>query len=199
MKFKATLIVIALVSLLAVGCTSTPADDTTTEAVTTEVASTEVTSTEADSTEADVIATASIVDTAAAFESAVGSEGFWLIGILNDLTVENPLVLDGDFENGKQDADGKAILQRKIALYSQDADRNITARYTLTAPSLTINSVNASIQHGTFVGDLYVSGLNFQLVDAKIEGNIYFTSEEAKSTFTLDEESSVTGVQEIKK
>ncbi len=194
MKFKATLIVIALVSLLAVGCSSTPADDTTTEAVTTEVASTEVTS-----TEADVITTASIVDSAAAFESAVGSEGTWIIAIINDLVVENPLVLDGDFENGKQDADGKAILQRKIALYSQDADRNITARYTLTAPSLTINSVNASIQHGTFVGDLYVSGLNFQLVDAKIEGNIYFTSEEAKSTFTLDEDSSVTGVQEIKK
>jgi hypothetical protein len=194
MKFKATLIVIALVSLLAVGCTSTPADDTTTEAVTTEVASTEVTS-----TEADVITTASIVDSAAAFENAVSSEGTWLIAIINDLAVESPLVLDGDFENGKLDADGKAILQRKIALYSQDADRNITARYTLTAPSLTINSVNASIQHGTFVGDLFVSGLNFQLVDAQIEGNIYFTSEEAKSTFTLDEDSSVTGVQEIKK
>lgn len=193
MKFKATLIVIALVSLLAVGCSSTPADDTT-EAVTTEVASTEVTS-----TEADVITTASIVDNAAAFESAVGSEGTWLIGIINDLVVENPLILAGDFENGKQDADGKAILQRKIALYSQDADRNITARYTLTAPSLTINSVNASIQHGTFVGDLYVSGLNFQLIDAQVEGNIYFTSVEAKSTFILDENSSVTGVQEIKK
>ena len=193
MKFKATLIVIALVSLLAVGCSSTPADDTT-EAVTTEVASTEVTS-----TEADVITTASIVDNAAAFESAVGSEGTWIIAIINDLVVENPLVLAGDFENGKQDADGKAILQRKIALYSQDADRNITARYTLTAPSLTINSVNASIQHGTFVGDLYVSGLNFQLIDAQVEGNIYFTSVEAKSTFILDENSSVTGVQEIKK
>lgn len=198
MKFKATLIVIALVSLLAVGCSSTPADDTT-EAVTGEAVTTEVASTEVTSTEADVITTASIVDSAAAFESAVGSEGTWLIAIINDLVVENPLVLDGDFENGKQDADGKAILQRKIALYSQDADRNITARYTLTAPSLTINSVNASIQHGTFVGDLYVSGLNFQLVDATIEGNIYFTSEEAKSTFTLDEDSSVTGVQEIKK
>lgn len=189
MKFKATLIVIALVSLLAVGCSSTPADDTTTE-----VASTEVTS-----TEADVITTASIVDSAAAFENAVSSEGTWIIAIINDLVVESPLVLDGDFENGKQDTDGKAILQRKIALYSQDADRNITARYTLTAPSITINSVNASIEHGTFVGDLFVSGLNFKLIDQKIEGNIYFTSEEAKSTFTLDEDSSVTGVQEIKK
>jgi len=194
MKFKATLIVIALVSLLAVGCSTTPKDDATTEAVTTEVASTEVTT-----TDSDVITSASIVDNAADFESAVGSEGTWIIGIINDLSVESPLVLDGDFENGKLDADGKAILQRKIALYAQDADRNITARYTLTAPSITINSVNASIQHGTFVGDLIVSGLNFQLVDAKIEGNIYFTSEEAKSTFTLDEESNVSGVQEIKK
>ena len=192
MKFKATLIVIALVSLLAVGYSSTPADNTTTEGITGEGASTEA-------NPLDVITTASIVDTAAAFESAVGSEGTWIIAIINDLVVESPLVLDGDFDNGKQDADGKAILQRKIALYSQDADRNITARYTLTAPSITINSVNASIEHGTFVGDLFVSGLNFKLIDAKIEGNIYFTTEEAKSTFTLDEDSSVTGVQEIKK
>ncbi len=196
MKFKATLIVIALVSLLAVGCTQAP-KDTSTEAVTTEVASTEVTSTEASPT--DVITTASIVDNAAAFESAVGSEGTWLIGVINDLTVESPLVLNGDFENGKKDTDNKPVIQRKIALYSQDADRNITARYTLTAPSFTINSVNASIEHGTFVGDLIVSGLNFKLIDATIEGNIYFTTEDAKTTFTLDETSSVTGVQEIKK
>lgn len=185
MKFKATFIIIALVGLLAVGCTS---DNTTSEGV----------STEATSTDSDAITTASIVDSAAAFENAISTEGTWIIATINDIVVENPLVLEGDFENGKLDTDGKAILQRKIALYSQDADRNVTARYTLTAPSLTINSVNASIQHGTFVGDLFVSGLNFQLIDAKIEGNIYFASEEAQSTFTLDEESSVSGVQEIK-
>ena len=96
MKFKATLIVIALVSLLAVGCSSTPADNTTTEGITGEGASTEA-------NPLDVITTASIVDTAAAFESAVGSEGTWIIAIINDLVVESPLVLDGDFDNGKQE------------------------------------------------------------------------------------------------
>ncbi|MPN34305.1 hypothetical protein SDC9_181798 [bioreactor metagenome] len=107
--------------------------------------------------------------------------------------------MDGEFKNGKKDAEGKDIIQRKIALYAQDANRNITARYTLTAPRLTINSPEASIQHGTFKGDLYVSSKNFKLVDATVDGNVYFTADEAKGTFTMDDKSKVTGKQEIKK
>jgi hypothetical protein len=57
----------------------------------------------------------------------------------------------------------------------------------------------ASIQHGTFKGDLYVNVENFQLVDTTVEGNVYFATEEAKNTFTMDETSKVTGSQEIKK
>ncbi|MPN56068.1 hypothetical protein SDC9_203754 [bioreactor metagenome] len=57
----------------------------------------------------------------------------------------------------------------------------------------------ASIQHGTFVGDLYVSQDNFELVDAKVDGNVYFTTDSAKSTFKMDSDSSVTGEQQVKK
>jgi hypothetical protein len=57
----------------------------------------------------------------------------------------------------------------------------------------------ASIQHGTFKGDLYVAVPNFQLVDAKVDGNIYFTTQAAKDTFVMDAKSSVTGKQELKK
>ena len=57
----------------------------------------------------------------------------------------------------------------------------------------------ASIQHGTFKGDLYVEASNFELVDAKVDGNIYFASDAAKSTFKMDTKSSVTGKQEVKK
>src|SRR5512137_252664 len=84
----------------------------------------------------DAVGSASIVDNAAAFEKAISAEGTWIIAITKDLTVDKDLVLVGDFKNGKKDADGKELLQRKIALYTQDADRNITNRFTLTVRSL---------------------------------------------------------------
>ena len=36
-------------------------------------------------------------------------------------------------------------------------------------------------------------------MDTKVEGNIYFTTDEAKSTFRMDTKSKVTGKQELKK
>ncbi len=146
----------------------------------------------------DAVGSASIVDNATAFEKAIGTTGTWIIAITKDLTIDKDLVLEGDFKNGKKDTDGKDLLQRKIALYAQDADRNITARYTLSAKSLTIKSAVASIQHGTFKGDLYVDVVGFQLIDAKVEGNIYFQSDAIKASFVMDATSSVTGVQEVK-
>lgn len=151
------------------------------------------------SNENDAITTASVVDNEAAFKKAISKEGTWIAATLKDLSFEEDLVLEGEFTNGKKDDNGKDIVQRKIALYTQDENRNVTNRFTLKAPTLTINSPMASIQHGTFVGDLYVSQDNFELKDAKIEGNVYFTTDSAKSTFKMDEDSSVTGKQEVKK
>ncbi len=147
----------------------------------------------------DAVTSASIVNDNAAFEKAIGSSGTWIIATLNDLTFDKELVLDGTFKNGKKDDKGNDVIQRKIALYTQDESRNVTARFTLSSPKLTVNSPEASIQHGTFKGDLYVSAENFQLVDTKVDGNIYFTTDEAKSTFKMDEKSSVTGKQELQK
>lgn len=147
----------------------------------------------------DATSSASIVDTASAFEKAIGTNGNWIICPTKDLKIDKDLVVEGEFTNGKKDDSGKDIVQRKIALYSQDDQRNITARYTLTAPKITIKSPNASLQHGKFVGDVIVDAPNFQLVDNAVEGNIYFTSQEVKDTFTMDETSSVSGVQEIQK
>ncbi len=151
-----------------------------------------------DSDQTDTETTASIVDEEAAFKSAISSQGTWIIAILKDLSFEEDLVLDGNFTNGKKDDAGKDIVQRKIALYTQDENRTVTNRFTLKAPKLTINSPMAGIWHGTFVGDLYVSQDNFQLIDAKVDGNVYFTTDSAKSTFAMDETSSVTGKQEVK-
>jgi hypothetical protein len=147
----------------------------------------------------DTNTTASIVNDAAAFEKAISNNGTWIICLLNDLSVDKDLVLDGEFKNGKKDSEGKDVIQRKIALYTQDENRKITARFTLTAPKLTINSPMASIQHGTFKGDLYVNVEDFQLVDTTVEGNVYFSSDEVKNTFKMDETSKVTGTQEVKK
>lgn len=147
----------------------------------------------------DVTTTASIVDNADAFQKAISSTGTWIIAITKDLTVNKDLTVEGEFKNGKKDANGKDIIQRKLALYSQDDKRNITARYTLTAPKMTILSPNASIQHGIFKGDVYVSAKNFQLIDAKVDGNVYFTTDEAKATYKQDAKSSVTGKTELKK
>lgn len=152
----------------------------------------------APTTPVDAVTTASIVNEAAAFEKAIAKDGTWIIATLKDLTIDKELVLTGNFKNGKKDAaTGTDSIQRKIALYTQDDKKNVTARFTLTAPKLTILSPNARIQSGTFKGDLYVSVSDFKLVDAVVDGNIYFTTKEAKATFIMDAKSKVTGKQEL--
>jgi hypothetical protein len=145
----------------------------------------------------DAVSSASIVDNADTFKKAISKEGTWIIAITKDLTVDDELLVDGEFKNGKKDDNGNEIIQRKIALYTQDESRNITARFTLNAPKMIIESPEASIQHGTFKGDLYISASNFKLIDAIVEGNVYFTSEEAQTTFNMDETSKITGKQEL--
>jgi hypothetical protein len=146
-----------------------------------------------------VTTTASIVDSEAAFEKAMSGTGTWIIATLKDLTFTKDLVLEGEFKNGKKDEAGKDIIQRKVALYAQDENRKVTSRYTVIAPKLTVTSPEASIQHGTWKGDVYVSVKNFKLVDATVDGNVYFTTDEAKSTFKMDETSKVTGKSELRK
>lgn len=208
-------LLIAAVSLLTIalfaGCakkeapttptnTATQTSTPTTAAVTTAAGSTAAaTSPAAGTPTADAISSASIVNNPEAFQKAISSNGTWIIALTKDLTIDKDISLDGEYKNGKKDKAGKDIIQRKVALYSQDADRKITARYTLTAPKFTINSPEASIQHGTFKGDLYVNVKNFKLIDATVQGNVYFTSDEIKKSFSMDDKSKVTGKQEVKK
>jgi hypothetical protein len=193
MKKKNIILILIIVLLLAAGCTNKQAPNNT------KAPNNTTTPNQSTGTKPDATTTASIVDNNTAFKNAISKNGTWIIATLKDLTFTEDLVLDGTFKNGKKDTAGNEIIQRKIALYAQDKDRNVTARYNLTAPKLTINSPNARIQSGTFKGDLYVSAENFELVDAKVDGNIYFTNDKAKSSFKMDEKSSVTGKQELKK
>ncbi|MBS4538476.1 hypothetical protein GOQ27_08365 [Clostridium sp. D2Q-11] len=196
MKFKSVLLIFALLMLLFVGCGEDL--DTTEDPETAEEQEEQPDQTTPPETEPDVMTTPSIVDTAEAFEKAISEDnGSWIIATTKDITFDKEISLDGEYKNGKKDDDGKDIIQRKIALYAQDEERNVTDRYTLTAPKLTINSPNARIQSGTFEGDLYVAAQNFELVDAKIEGDIYFTNENVQSTFTMDDTSEITGEQKL--
>lgn len=186
LRVKITVLLFVLLSVLFTGCTNNK----------------KVTENESGTTNGnvtpDVVTTASIVDNAAAFENAISAKGTWIIAITKDLSIDKDLLLEGEFKNGKKDDAGNDMIQRKVALYAQDENRTITARYTLTAPKLTVTSPEASIQHGTFKGDLYVSVANFQLVDATVDGNVYFTTKEAQDTFVMDETSDITGKQELK-
>jgi hypothetical protein len=210
MRVKAILLTLLLLTTFFVGCTKQPTTTppttnppTTTPPTTTPPTTTPPTTTPPTTTppttKPDVTTTASIVNTEAAFEKAISKTGTWIIATLKDLTFTKDLVLEGEFKNGKKDEKGKDIIQRKIALYTQDENRKVTNRFKLTAPKLTINSPEASIQHGTFKGDLYVNSKNFQLVDATVDGNVYFGSDTIKSTFKMDSTSKITGKQEVKK
>ena len=177
MKLKKLVISLAAAAVIFTGCSSKPADNNA-----------------GDKTpETDVVTSASVVTDEASLVKALGEDGTWIVILKNDFTAKEELVLEGEVKK-----DGAAeYAGRKIALYDQDDNRNITASYTLTAPSLTIKSATTTIKGGTVVGDIYVEANNFTLDKAKVEGNIYFANEEAQSTFTANE-SEVTGVTEVK-
>lgn len=201
MKSKVLILALALIVVLS-GCTQPAAPAQPTPAPTqaaTPTPTQAATPTPTAGANPDTVTTASIVNNEAAFEKAISKTGTWIICALKDLTFDKELVLEGEFKNGKKDEAGKDQIQRKIALYTQDANRNVTARFTLTTPKMTINSPMASIQHGTFKGDLYVTTSDFQLVDATVDGNVYFATDAAKKGFKMDEKSKITGKQEVKK
>jgi hypothetical protein len=198
MKIKSILLTLALLTLIFVGCAKEPAK-VTPPVTTPPVTTTPPPQTTPPETTPNVVTTASIVNTESAFLKAISSTGTWIIATTQDLSINKDLVVEGEYKNGKKDASGKDILQRKIGLYTQDENRKVTARFTLTAPKMTFKSPMGSIEHGTFKGDLYISAINFQLKDATVDGNVYFTTDEAKSTFKMDAPSKVTGKQELKK
>jgi len=147
----------------------------------------------------DTVTTASIVKDDNALATAMSKNGTWIIATVADISTSKELVLEGDFHD-KNDA--AQPLYRKLALYAQDENRNVTARYTLTAPKLTVISPNAKIQGGTFKGDVFVQANGFTIEDATVDGNVYFSSEEFKNSFVLPTETGkagkVTGATSVK-
>ncbi|CAM4293480.1 polymer-forming cytoskeletal protein [Paenibacillus phoenicis] len=142
----------------------------------------------------DATTSASIVNQADAFVNAVSEKGTWIIAILNDLTVDQDVVVAGEFHD-KNDA--SKDIYRKIALYAQDEDHNVTASYTLTVPKLIVQSENLRIQGGTVKGDVYVEANGFNLYEnATIDGNLYFANADVQASAKID--GKVTGATEVK-
>ncbi|GGM22101.1 hypothetical protein GCM10011351_04980 [Paraliobacillus quinghaiensis] len=134
-------------------------------------------------------ATQVIVEDEASLLNGISEDGAWIVIFEEDMTVEEELVLAGGFTNKDEPA-------RKLALYTQDEDRNITDSYTLTAPKLTVQNENARIQGGTFAGDVYVEANGFSIPKGTIDGNLYFASAEYQESADLSE-GEVTGTVEV--
>jgi predicted small lipoprotein YifL/uncharacterized protein (DUF2141 family) len=201
-KILSLIFVTALaVSLLAAcGSKEEPAatNETATEQ-TQEVVSEEMPATDEETTEEmvvetteetpDAVTAASLTDDGAVLAAALGVDGFWLAAASADITYDKEIVVEGAFEN-------RGEVARELALYASDADHNVTATYTLTAPKLTVKSENFAIAQGTFVGDVYIEAKGFNLEgDGKIDGNLYFASQELMDA--AGEIGNVTGSVEV--
>lgn len=173
----------ALLALGACGADNNDSSNSSSASSTTEVSTTE--------SSADVVSTASISDDPAVLEKAMSADGNWIVAATGDVTFSNDVTIAGEFHD-KDDA--SADIYGKIALYSQDDDRNVTAEYTITVPTLIVESENTNIVHGTIKGDVLVKANGFVLDGAKVEGNVTFEKQEYQDSAKLDEnDASVTG------
>jgi len=103
---------------------------------------------------------------------------------LSDVCLDGELVVSGEFH---QRDDPTQPLYRKLALYAQDADRNITAHYILTVPLMTVRSPNFRIQSGIVRGDIVVEADGFELYGGVLLGNLTFRTQAQMDSAKLDE------------
>lgn len=193
MKLIKGLVVAGVSAVLLAGCGSNNGEEAGSPAASAPAATAPAATAPAAGQQTDAKTTASIVNDADAFSKAVGQDGTWIIAILNDLTVDSDVTVAGEFHDKNDPAKD---IYRKIALYSQDADHNITASYTLTVPKLTVQSENLRIQGGTVKGDVVVEANGFNLdKTATIDGNLYFANADVQASAKID--GKVTGKNEV--
>ncbi|ADU29569.1 polymer-forming cytoskeletal protein [Evansella cellulosilytica] len=143
--------------------------------------------------EPDVVTTASIVNDSDAFLNAVSEDGEWIIATLDDISIEDDVIIAGQFHQRGDQADD---IYRKLALYEQDEDRNITETHTLSVSTLTVQSENLLVQGGTIDGDVLVEENGFTLHEtATIDGNLIFANADFEASATVDGD--VTGSIEV--
>lgn len=124
---------------------------------------------------------------------ALNEKGPWIVIPQNDIKTDKELVASGLI------AVPEGKVGRNISLYATNENQDVIKEYTITAPRLTIAGDDIELKRGTFVGDIYVQGKNFKLFNTKVKGNVYFENQEAKDTFKIEGDASISGVQELKK
>jgi hypothetical protein len=132
----------------------------------------------------DAVTAASITDQADEVVASLGEDGNWITAITADVTVEEDITVAGTFHDGGDEAEAE---YRKLALYAQDEDRNVTDEYTLTVPMMTVESPNFRIQNGTVDGDVYVDAEGFELAGSTVTGDVTFASQELQDAAMMDE------------
>jgi len=125
--------------------------------------------------------------------NGLADSGFWIFAILSDVTIDGELVVSGEFH---QRDDPDQPIYRKLALYAQDADRNVTADYVLTVPLMTVKSPNFRIQNGVVKGDIVVDADGFELSGGTLQGNLTFKTQAQMDSAKLDE-GTVTGTVSV--
>ncbi len=184
-----TLICLTLTSCGTMDKSDTDQSQNTTQTETTETEQTEQTDTtenkpEESVTGTDAVTTPSITGDSDVLVKSLSDSGNWITAITTDVNVTEEIVVSGIFHDKNDPAND---IYRKLALYSQDSDRNVTGTFTLTTPKMTVESENFRIQEGTLKGDVYVKANGFELKNATIDGNITFESDEFKDSAKLDE------------
>ncbi len=129
----------------------------------------------------DAVTTPSITSDASEVKASLGKTGNWITCTTSDVTIPGEVVVEGTFYNKDDKTKGE---YRKLGLYTQDADKNVTAEFALNVDKMTVKSPNFKIQNGTVNGDIYVDANGFTPA-AKINGNIVFSSPEAFATADL--------------
>ncbi|MEI5993882.1 hypothetical protein [Candidatus Enterococcus mansonii] len=139
----------------------------------------------------DAVSGASISDKPEVLEKALSKDGNWIVAATADVMFDKDVTVAGEFhDKGKESGD----IYRKFALYSQDADKKVTAEYTVTVPQMIVETENFNIVNGTVKGDILVKANGFVLNGTKVEGKVTFEKEEYKESATLDKEGAeVTG------
>lgn len=183
------LAIVATVSILA-GCSGKTAEQNSTTANTT------AGSTAATTAKVDTVASASEINDEAAFEKAISKDNTnYMIIVTKDLTFAKDLTVESGVKKG---TDGKDAPNRSIAPATEDANKKITNRYTITVPNLVFSGENEKIEYGIVKGDVYVQAAGFTLKDATINGNLYFATDDLKNAFKQDATTKITGTIAVK-
>lgn len=131
----------------------------------------------------DAVTAASITDDADQVVASLSTDGNWLTAITADVAIDDDVTVAGTFHDGGDDS---ADEYRKLALYAQDDDRNVTDEYTLSVGTMTVESPNFRIQNGTVDGDVYVDAEGFEMEESTVTGNVTFASQDLQDSANMN-------------